>query len=725
MAASRIRAALLRLPCSCPPRAPHAAYSSFASSSRLTLDDPLPGFDELAGRAVSGAAEEPTLSAPFPREQETDGGLAQGMRRRFLPAWLSSGSEELQTRQNRVRRPPNDRLQLSPYLPLFTRERNFLLANLRQALDVRPVSSLRSKRSVERGIVAERRSQSQDAAWLALARVLRYPSDVPALPHSNYPSSTRAPSADSPHDESTSSPSGFFTSSHAVAAPITSHDPEQDTSGRRKIALSIRELRVAFDLFASARPRTRNGFDRLLVVAELIAQVSPAAPDAPAQSIPTGAGIDPLLRGGGAGLRDRDWRALILFVGSCMRSPREDPEIKRVVELFVQWLRLPRPTLASTERPKTLAQARSKRRRDAERKEVYDALLFVAGRAQRWQLFEQVLARMQDDGVPVSGRALIELLRRESQRGADVAACWRIFEQALGAEDGTAQVQSAWAAMLWALARRGDLDDAVRLYEAMQAGGSVALDSLRPSSVPASAAVSPAERVVVPPPLGDNVYTALLQASAHWGDFAGALRVLRDVSEGGGAVQPAVHHYIPLFRAFVRFGAAPFAANGEGAGFDGGQSLLNFDATTLSGARIRAQALRRDSAPLAALTRSSARPARTAPSSSLFTLPALQAVLASFLVLPPPPASSLASLPHNGARTAPSSKHLFWVLAAFDKVTAGDSDVIVEVWSELERKFAGPRSGWSGWRVDKRVQKLVRRHAEAIEVRRRRLEELL
>ncbi|GAA5826681.1 hypothetical protein JCM3770_003231 [Rhodotorula araucariae] len=726
----RLAGALVRLPCTCS----YASRASpFPSTSASTLDDPLPDWTDLAPaplRSTKGNGKR-NAGAAHPGDASDGQEAPRRSRRPHLPLPPApQGPPPPQVNRYNLRRPPNERTQVSPFLPLFTRERNFLLTHLRQALSSRSSTRARSFRHSRTSKRTTHRAWNADAVWYALARVLRYPDDVPALPHSHFPSSTRAPPAPSSAHTAQPPASGYFTTAYPDGAgPALQHasDEPLDASGRRKIALTLPELRRAFTVFASARPRTRNGLHRLLVVAELIAQKVPPAPasvEAEDHAPPEGLHE---LRGGGAGLRDKDWRALLLFVGACMRASRADHEVKHALDLFSHWLKLRKGQQERGRRPRHGARIG---RTAAEQQRMYNAVLFVAGRARMWELFEQVLRRMGDESVQPDYATVVEMIRKEDKRGAPAASAWRIFEDALASRPASSAhdgVDALWAAMAWVLARRGMLDDVMRLYEAMQAGAPVALDSLRPTSEdsPLAEALLPSNRpslVVQPPVLSDRVYTAILKAFAYRGDLAGALRILRDLAETGGAVSPSVHHFVPLFHAFAHHGTAPFSSP---------TGAYDVNPTTLRGTHLGAHALRRDSSPLAALTnvRGSSRPVVSSggtagSSANPFTLDALDAVFASFLSLAAPASAAHSALPFQGARTAPSSKDVWRVLFAFDKLSGGDSELVVAVYDALARKFGDAHAGWTGWRDDKRTPRLVRTHRERVDERRRRWEEL-
>ncbi|GAA5937529.1 hypothetical protein JCM3775_001258 [Rhodotorula graminis] len=746
MSLARLKSALVRLPCTCSfSSRPHPFASPRPSTSSATLDDPLPDWQDLV--AVPLQPSTTSKKHKGKKRQAGEASAGQGTsspssRSNLSPLPAPTAAPPPQINPANLRRPPNERTQVSPYLPLFTRERNFLLSHLRLALSSRIPTRTRSSRPIRTRRATKRLVWNADAAWYALARVLRYPDDLPSLPHSHFPSSARAPPSPShPHDDRPTD-SGFFTASRVAAPPSATAEPV-DAAGRRKVVLTLPELRRAFAVFASARPRTRTGLHRLLVVAELIAQQAPggAATSSSSAAAAGGPGVvdgdEPdvgleQLRGGGAGLRDKDWRALLLFVGASMRAPRHAHEVKDALDLFSYWLKLHGPGSASSSATRGRRPTRRGERDvgdEAQQQRMYNAVLFVAGRAKMWELFEQVLRRMGDAGLEPDLATVVEMMRKEDRRGAPAAAAWRTFEDALASRAAGEGVDALWAAMAWVLARRGLLEDAMRLYEAMQAGVPVALDSLRPRQEldPLDAAASPPSStrpglVVQPPELNDRVCTALLKAFAYRGDLAGALRIVRDLGVNPhGGVSPSVHHFAPLYHAFAHHGVAPFSSAGGGASFD-------VNPTTLRGEHLRAHALRRDASPLAALSRSraprSAVDASGGAGANPFTLDALDTVLATFLALPAPSSTTHPTLPFLGSRTAPSSKDLWWVLFAFDKLSGGDSELVVAVHDALERKFRDERAGWTGFREDKRTARLVTAHRDKVDERRRRWEEL-
>lgn len=670
--------------------------------------------------------------------------------------------------------PPVDRANISPFLPLVTRERNFLLANLRHALHSRktPRTSRRGRRASSLYQGRTEGAWDPDRVWNALARVLRYPDNVPTLPHSQLPSSTRSPAVlDSPLPSAAADRAGFFTSAAHNADQVANEHAEyenQDYVGRNKIDLSLPELRRAFTIFASATPRTRNGLNRLLVVAELIANHPTHANRrrrllGSSASLPglyataeDGAHHQQQLHGGGVGLREKDWAALVLFVGANLRTARPDPEIKSALALFSQRLELDSVSPSSTTNTRkssssaSSAPLSSSRKRDGPRK-LYNALLFVVGRAKMWELFEQVLHRMTEAGIRPDATTLVEMIKREEERGAPISSAWSLFERGIASDDVAGDHEgkrALWTAILWALAQRGMLEEAMEIYRAMKSGDEVNVATLRPTDEHAAALDSPPALSATPPPPDDRIVTSLIQACAYRGDLAGAVRILlHDIlaehnasSSSSSSLRPAVHHYTPVFRAFARYGSSSRRANPTRELFAASSSL---DHTTLGGAHLGSHAQKRDALTFAALSSrggGSSRPHRAAraagdPNANPFTLDALWTLLDSFLALQPPPTESLADLPFLGTRTAPSARDLFWILFAFDRLSGGDSHTVLEVWAAVERKFGdGARApgegrraaaaGWTGWRIDKRVARLVATHRATLAERQRRLEEL-
>ncbi|GEM07148.1 serine/arginine repetitive matrix 2, isoform CRA a [Rhodotorula toruloides] len=745
MVRQRFRSAVKSLPCTCWRYHSTTASSSpypIASTSRTTLDDPLPTWQDLLGAGANGseAPEEAGTRQAYPLSRCATNRPPQLPPSRPPSSAPSSGPSAPQPERVELIPPDapirpflRDRSQISPYLPLVTLERNHLLSELRKAL---------FPHSVRRRDVLGR--ARPDAVWVALARVLRYPTDLPALPSSEYPTSTRAGKRElddgeeevsrrekgEGHDEAGAE--GFFTSSHP-SAEDSHHDID-----REKITLSLSELRRAFTIFASARPRSVTGLHRLLVVAELIAQQTIAnhPSSLPMHPISMAGLSDDLhrLTGGGVGLRDKDWTSLVLFVGASMRTAKAEQDVGGAMALFSQWLETrqleQQQQLQASDSSSSPASTRlTHRERGADARDrssqqrLYNALLFVVGRARMWDLFDQVLRRMKDEGFEGDCATIVELIKREDKRAGPLLNAWRYFEQAVATplyEEGREhEVEAVWAAMLWVYARQGRFDEAMRMYEAMRARATVSLDDLRPSSPAAfdrdwfkqgfisstattakMTSISPATAGITirAPPVNDRVYTSLLQAFAFRGELHSALRILRHVSEStDSAIQPSTHHFSPIFQAFAN----------HGGGFYGNPAA-SVNETLIKGTRQAAAKAVRG-------LRGARGGETTLPPEDPFTLDNLVTIFQSFLSISAPSSSSHPSLPYLGARTAPTARQVFWILFAFDKLSQGDSELVLEVWGELVLKFdgeVGRRKGWTGWYMDNRVLRLVRTHEQ-------------
>ncbi|GAA5820201.1 hypothetical protein JCM11251_005523 [Rhodosporidiobolus azoricus] len=772
MSLTRLRTSYAFLPCNCYhslstsfPSPSHSPYSPYASTSATTLDDPPPpAWNALTPEPISGGRAQTSR-----RGKDDQEAVRRRQRMETLPsAAAEKGRAEHGALSKVPRQPPSDRTQISPFLPLVTRERNHLLSTLRGALYSR--SSFPSRSDGKRIIRTKREAWDPNAVWVALAKVLRYPEEIPHLPHSHFPSSTRAPAsiydddADlAPRSPFTAEDGGFFSSAHpsspssfpTSSAPSSAFPPAHPLSpsptdrpdGRHPISLTLPELKRAFTILSTSRPRTRDGLSRLLVVAELIARHKGAV------MVEEGAGARDggdkgaavtRLRGGGKGLDEKDWAQLLLFAGAAMRTTRPEPDMQSVLGLYGQYLvqekeaelqRGKKEKALSPAHPQRLVSRKKRRAKPL----LYNALLHLAARAKMYDLFEQVRAKMRDEGVGGGGgvaQSVIEL-GKAATMGYSVQALWEVFEGAVVAAEAQAHRGEAqggdlavlWAAMAWWLAQRGHLDDSQRLYDAMKAQKVVELRSLRPSSVVEDQVdqvhppPSSAPFAVLPPPLLYSSFVASVQARCFRGDIDGALQVLKEVLSGADTrILPSVHLFNPFFRMFARFGTPS-----TGGAREGGLSR-----TLLSGAQVSAYASSSRFASSAHSTLSSSLSASPAPSSAsrqgaapALTLSALHSIFDLYLSLNAPISSTHPSLPFSGTRTAPSAKEIYWVLSAFDRLSGGDSALVIEVYGLLVGKFRDKESeGWTGWRMDKRVSKLVRGHVEKIEELQKQWEEL-
>lgn len=653
--------------------------------------------------------------------------------------------------------------QISPYLPVVTRERSHLLMLLRSNLDP-PLPASKSKQPYRR--------RNADATWSALAQILNYPEIVPDLPTTAH--STSARWVPGPEDEL-----GFFDGGQ---------HQRPDYDGRDKIELSVDELRKAFSVFSDARPRTRDGLNRLLVVAELLAQKTRQASTDPtprpfssssydSSPAPTGgpggnvvpSGRDELVRelpGGGAGLRERDWRALILFAGASRRAPRTTIEVESALSLFSQF--------SSTSSNKHRIVRRQKRdvALPLEREEeedvavvpevaTFNSLLHVARRARAWELCAQVLKRMDDLGVQADVHTTSIKMLTDDQLGVHIEPIWNVFENAVTVDGVAVSVHGAkeehkqlWGTMLWIYARRGLMDEAMSIYQAMRDGQPRSMSELRPGrgewlSDP-SVESQGATKCVLPPP---NVaaYTGLIQAFAHRGDLTSALKIMRDMASPApsfsspdhrqlATISPTPHMFACLFRGFARFGLGPEeeARLTQSSMPRVPRQLVSTNYEYVFGGPKRSNTLATARGDSFSSLRERGRGHESA--SQAWTIKALDTLFDSFLALSPPASSSSSSspssassplgssplrspapppLPFDGTRTAPSSKELFWLVLAYEIMTDHDSQVVLAVWNAVERTFGRPghksdskmtTTQWTGWRVDRRLKERLMAH---------------
>lgn len=701
------------------------SVNSVASTSASTLDDPLPKPRTQFERLLPDYT-----TSPITNTKPKSNGKPNKRRapKHIIPQLGALADDQLVLDDLPNLGPTKfDPSHLSPHLPLVTRERNFFLSELHLCL--------RSPRPSAR------------ATWQALVPILQYPNTLPHLPLAFHPQSTRSSTPD--------------------ANTNTDHEP------RSPITLSLAELRRAFSILARERARSREGLARLLVVVELIAQHAATSPLPPATEPFTGARTQAVgqLRGEGAGLRAQDWTALMLFAAASFRSPRAAPEVEDAFGLFAQWER--KQARAVGERwpsPGQLQAAPPERTRTA----MFNALLLVAMKARSWALFELTERRRADARVPPDAYTFGIRLEKQARRGAPVEVVWAAFGEGLafvsgggrrGSVRGGEDAGALWNMMLWALIRRGLIEEGMGLYRILQEGKPVSLQSLLSSSYPAAqpspyadspspilsllsdptphpAAAPPTpDLLVTPPPPTLATYAMLIQALAHHGDLRACLILLRDLvtappsapaHRAGHArparLRPTAHMFTCLFKGFAVHGAPP-----------AGHAAWAADPHLLAGRRQRQNQLAQaeTARPLDALARlgtsASSRVAglagagsgsgpKAATPSNAWTWPALQALLRSFLALEPPQLDAAGgALPHEGGRTAPSSKELFWLLLAVERLTGGDSRAVLQVWEAVEGVFGRGRRGgdrkevWTGWRVDKRLAGKVERHRKRVE----------
>lgn len=497
-------------------------------------------------------------------------------------------------------------------------------------------------------------------------RLLQYPSVLPDLPLSWYPSSERATEADG-----------------TIMDDL-----------RRPIQLSLHELREVFTRLSHASPRTRTGLSRLLVVVELLAMRAIKNLPPASMEMMSGGRDQEIgeLRGGGAGLREGDFRALIQFAAGSYRAPRPIPDISSATSLFSQWSRLNR---RGKGQPKVSTR-------------MYNVLLDAGGKSRSWELVEGIMERMESEEVEGDMYTLCIRLRNEERRGEGVDRIWATFEE--GYErlrrrkemDYNQDTTMMWNTVVWIIAKRGLLDDALKIYSSMRNRDVVDFKHLAPSSYPPGS-IDVVSHITLPPP--DIVtYSSLVQSFAYRADLQRALQIMQDMVTPIGpsptrSDSPSVQMFAHLFRGFASHGETP--------------DDTSIDPLLLTGQRVGSNAVARVDS-LSALRNIGLEDSRpTLP----WTYATLQSLTSAFLSLSPPPSSR--HLPFAGQRTAPSSKQLFWLILAFEKMSGGDSRVVLNVWERVVEVFEGEvgvQKRWRGFRVDKRLEGRLEGHRLKVEV---------
>ncbi|GAA5940815.1 uncharacterized protein JCM15063_000888 [Sporobolomyces koalae] len=687
-----------------------SASNSFASTSSLTLDQP---FDHLLPASTSTS----TSTGRRPRRH-----------RQRLSETLDLPTDPLPSEK----RTTFDPTQVSPYLPQNTREKNHLLASFRQTLYPHSTSP-RPQQHV-----------SPDATWSTLASVLRYPAEqVPHLPPSHFPTSTR--SAPTPSSSS---------------SMLDTFDPSFSIGSAQKINLSTEELRRTFSILASQTPRTRTGLQRLLVVVELLARQSGSnstvADISSSLAEPAGGSVE-TLPGGGAALSNTEWRQLILFVGTNLRATRPDPETKSVLSLFAQ-----QQELKARDKVKGKASATVTR----EDTKLYNALLHIAQRSRMWELFDQILERMESESIPPDAATYVAKMQREDQRGSSIEVIWNLFQQGfnwtvvdndrhVGKRARKESRKVLCNAYVWMLARRARFEESSKFLEVMRSQETVQLDHLAPEpttmqsfdpakpygfseSAPTRHSVPNRSLQVRLPAPDERLYTSLIQAYAFQGHLKESLGLMVSMIQQGP--YPALPlHFHELFKAFAKHGRT---TSSEG---DAKLDWLRLKGTISNNSPQSRQVHGRN--PLAVLAgtskgvlahRQNTRDAQD----DEFSPQALETIFESFLSLEPPAASAAISTvrPFEGQRTAPSPKTIYFVLRAFEtawgptRLRHEPELILREVWKRLEGKFGPKREQgqglsrkhrWTGWKMDKRVTRLVERYRAAAADKERLIRELV
>ncbi|KAK4706175.1 hypothetical protein P7C70_g21, partial [Phenoliferia sp. Uapishka_3] len=635
-------------PCTCDHRQARV-YTNTKVSEVAAPDSPSP-----TPTAPTSAFDDPSeTSSLHDRPPHLPAKQRRQKARRRLPIYDPPPEHTFPAPQRRTR------ADVAQFLPAISRERNYLLASFRHHINTRW-------------------SGQADAVWDALVSVLQYPAVRPTLPPSQLPSSIR--------------------------------EEDHGDPSRLRINLSKSDLIRTMSVFSGARPRTRTGLSRMLVVVELLAMNS--GQDLPPASARPPDGRDfevGTLRGAGVGLGPREWRSLLSFAALSYRSPRSTPEASSAMSLFSQWSS--RSALGPYGPLKPTV-------------DTYNALLTVAARSRSYGLVEEIEERMLKEGVRGNARTLGIRMRMAAERGAHIDTLWMSFEDSyrrVDADNTEGDYTVMWNSIVWYLAQRGLFKEARELFLAMRSGHLVDLRKLAPPLDPPSRTSHSAKLVVKPPPPDEKTYLSLVQAYAHYGDLRGAMSVVEFMMfskpPGKSTIntrlkpcEPTVEIFTPLFRGFASHGQTP----------DG---LGSFDPHLLAGPRTRPNTPSsvQGSGLFPSLRANPASSLSLHPDAdpSLWSLAALHRLFKAFLSIPPPPKS--ASLPYGGRRTAPLSKEIFWVILAFEKLSGGDSQLVLDVWDAVVETFgrradhAHPgRPAWQGWMVDNRIRRRVEHHRSEV-----------
>ena len=611
--------------------------SAQGSTSAHTLDSPFPSFETLTST--------PPVSPAPPSSSPSSPSKKQKRHARQFPLALLLSTPPQHSAPTTFSSSTNKERKGKQVLSLITRERNHLLSILHREIHAA--------------------SPDPDKVWEAIVNVLRYPSVRPSLP-----------------------PTYHATFDVSTIDPETGEETEDP---RRGIPLSLPELRKSFSILSSVRPPTRGALSRLVVLVELLAMRSAKIlPDARGGSFVERETRIGDLRGGGVGLRERDWHSLMLFAGRCYRSPRVEPDVNSAISLFTQWTS-PLRTPAGRKLIPTLP--------------IYNTLLKLAVSARSWGLYEAIVSRMVAESIEGDIWSLRIRLGKENRRGEHVGIIWGTFVEGIGMLGGRADARGLWNEMIWVYAGRGMMEEARRMYDAMNTCTTL-IDLANLAPLPSQTTTDEIPRsfpslLVRPPGLSTPTYSALVQAYAHQGDLIGALKIIRDLVAKGnenGTGQPTVQMFASLFRGF--------AVHSVGGGIDrvriSGRSV---------GENRKAVGVGEER-----LGRMTEKSLEEDLGETLWIYSTLQTLTSSFLALTPP-----SSFPHNPKstlslarriqsttrRTSPSSKTLFWLLLAHEKLSGGDAREVLDVWERVESKFAEGREGWSGWRVDERMRRKV------------------
>ncbi|GAA5986627.1 hypothetical protein JCM5350_008323 [Sporobolomyces pararoseus] len=704
--------------------------SSYASTSRYTLDHlspppPPPLFEQLYPPTLSSS---PTESKQLVHSPSKGRGRRSRRHQSLLKRRIESLNLSSPPSSPRSPLPPtitrttrSDQEEVSPYLPQITREKNFLLSQFRSNLHSHSHSHSHShlSRSSSSRLRNRRNTTSNrsiEQTWLNFVKLLRYPSEeLPILPQSHFPTST------------------------STTAREGEESGRSDNNQIESSLFSLKELHELFRIFSKSRPKTRNGLHRLLIVTELISRHHPP-PSSPSSH--EGVIGSTSLQGGGRGLSNREWNQLFSFVGKSMRSVKPDPEIKSVLALYSQ----SQQSINSSSRSSSGSREELK---------MYNTLLDLAQRSRMNELFDQILEKILEKRIRGDGATFSIRMKRESDRGTGQDLLFKLFKQGLESTVGGKRFKKQsrkvlWNCLVWSLAKKGDFEKVEKIYKAMKNREEVTgLGGEEESSLSLSSFGRP--------PLPDfSCYSSLIQAYCHYGQLKKSLLTMYEMIHLG-RYSPTPQHFHQLFRAFVRFGESPPHHRGSGRG-----GYEELDWISLRGIkydnRDKSFNSSSSSSPLSTvlLSKSQSSSSRRSSSSSSkpqvvvvegkdekneFNLSTLQTIFESFLSIQPPlPSSSSSSTKQvfQGERTSPKPQTIYFLLKAFSKLGSfeNEPEILLGIYDLVEKKFtnknneieegnSGSKRKWKGWKMDKRIEKLVKDLRLRVEDREKRLKELM
>ncbi|GAA5965884.1 hypothetical protein JCM3765_006476 [Sporobolomyces pararoseus] len=678
---------------------------SFASTSRYTLDHHQP----------------PLFQQLYPPHSS---GTRSRRRRGSNQSILVKRLESINNDYSLEPQPPLPlvRSEVSPYLPQITREKNYLLSLLKSSLKQATTTSRRRK------LVS-----TIEQSWLKFVEIWRYQpqSQLPifGLPRSHFPTSTRSSS--------------------------NTTNTTNEASG--SIELSLKELHELFTIFSKSRPRTRTGLHRLLILTELISRHQPTSslsslsePGVEVEEEEEQGLITPPttttsstseLKGKGKGLYPKEWQQLLSFVGKSIRSIEPDPEIKSVLSIYSQY--------------QSTTRLSSPSRKKEETTRIYNTLLDLAQRSKMNELFDEILEKMliiENNNIEPDGATFVIRMKREYDRGGDLL---RIFKQGLQWIDNQQVVAGKrskrlleenrkvlWNVLVTSLARRGKFELVEKIYTAMKNQQELEQED--------------EEFVGVgKPPLPDfKLYSSLIQSYSHYGHFKKSLLIFYEMIDLG-SFNPTPQHFHHFFRAFFRFGKSPSHSHSHSHDDE-------LDWVSLRGIKYdlhhHHHRDKSSSSPLSTVLSQSSSSSSSSLSSSRprtrnqhhetvveendYNLKTFKTIFESFLSIQPPlppPGRGVGGVTEvssfEGERSSPKPQTIFFLLKSLQKLGLNDPKNLLEIYQRVENKFTNKSSllqqggkserKWKGWKMDKRVLKIVKDLKDTVEENEKRLKELM